>query len=141
MALPPPDTERIAGMFLDFANGASDALPIDTPVTLHLNGREVRTFSSAAAGERGMWRPCPMAVSACPSTIPEMLAAHEGQIRISAGLPDTGCVQDNQEPLGWKPVVTFTPRDVQGCQGWFAVQLNINDVGQITHANVLMDWF
>ena len=87
------------------------------------------------------WRPCPMTVSACPPTVQEMLAAHDGQIRISAGLPDTACVLDEQEPLAWVPDVTLSPRDTVSCQGWFAVQLDINDVGQITAANVILDWF
>lgn len=131
--LPPAavDLRGVAERFVAFARDLSGehGLPADTPVELFLDGAPATVIPSAALGDRGAWQgalspfvnyPGPIAATSEPPAHP--------CLRREAALPDR---------LDAYRTVTLTPEESRDCTSYFAMQLFVNDVGQVVAADLV----
>lgn len=136
----PAELERVARTFLRFARGRVGP-PVDTPVELHLGGRFVRTLANAEAGDRAAWAVCPdggsYAGRTCPFSAVDRLAGTT-RVAVSSEEPQHPCAHPVPLPgAGPGRSVTLQPDASLTCVDWFAVQLVVNDVGQVTTVNLV----
>ena len=138
--LPPAeaDLERVARAFLRFARGGVGP-PVDTPVELYLGGRFVRMLPNAEAGDRAAWAVCPEGASyagrTCPFSAVDRLA-DTPRVAVSFEQPRHPCAHPPRMP-GAGGRVTLEPDASLTCVDWFAVQLLVNDVGQVTSVDLV----
>lgn len=140
--LGPGTPEAIAAAFLEFARGNRDTIPSDTPVRLYLGNAYVRTIPSAEVDQRASWQMCrtPYAQRDCPFDPLDVF--DEGDIMTTISTHErTSCLQtltDAPSDTGGSRTIAIVPYDAPDCAGQYAVQLWINDVGQITAVNLLL---
>ncbi|MDF1602406.1 hypothetical protein [Nocardioides sp. YIM 152315] len=134
------DRERTARLFLRFARGEATSPPIDTPVNLYLGGRLTEVLSNHDAGRREEWRTCPdggpYAGALCPFSAVDLLSGYDGRIVVTRHPPSHPCAHPAHGPSGRS--VTLTPSGPRTCVDYWAVQLWVNDVGQVTDVNVVL---
>ncbi|GGO73941.1 hypothetical protein GCM10012276_20760 [Nocardioides deserti] len=136
----PAELERVARAFLRFARGRVGP-PVDTPVELYLGGRFVRTLPNAEASDRAAWAVCPEGGSyagrTCPFSAVDRLAGTP-RVAVSSEEPRHPCAHPVPLPgAGPGRSVTLQPDVSLTCVDWFAVQLVVNDVGQVTTVNLV----
>lgn len=118
------DAAVVAARFVDFATGRVDTPPVDTQVTLYLDGRRVRSLDAARSADRDAYALRGVARSAVTS------------IRDADGvrLGDLGgrCLSRPSTPTdtGGSQVRVVRPRHA-ACADDFAVRVWSNDAGQL----------
>lgn len=139
--LMPPDLDRVASAFVRFATGRNAYPPADTPITLYLGGRPVTTLAGRDVGDRTAWRICPeggsYAGALCPFSALDLLVEHEGELAVTTERLEHPCAHPTR-PRVVGHSVTLTPREPQTCVSYFAVELHVNDVGQVTDVDLVM---
>lgn len=132
---PSADAMAAATDFVAWARGSDTVPQFADRVDLYFGGALMDRISSARVRDRIAWRACLSMVSNCPPPIPDILVGR-GAIQFTAGLPEGSCrVADTGSPA-WRPDVTLTWRLLM-CRSWIAVQFRVNDLGQITAANLI----
>ncbi|MXG89781.1 PASTA domain-containing protein [Nocardioides sp. YIM 123512] len=141
--LPPAslDDQRVADLFVAFARGRRDSIPADAPVDVYLGGRLASTIDNDLLGERAEWGVCTepgYAGRVCPLSPLDVLRDHRGELVVTSAPPSHPCLHGDQ-PLpdrdGVAVIAAATPRS---CVDYFAVELGINDVGQIGRVNLVL---
>jgi hypothetical protein len=134
----PADLERVARYFLAFARGESDYPPADTPVELSLSAHVWKTLPTGQLGDRRAWRVCPdggtYAGRVCPFSAPDVIREYDGPVTITDRPLRHPCVP---APAMTAAGVTITPDAATSCLDYWAVQLAVNDVGQVTGVNLV----
>lgn len=138
-----PGRSRVAHLFLDFARreGEADGPPVDTPVALYLGNAYQRTIPDGKSDRRGQWRVCDdYGQHACPMSALEVLVGSQGEVVIGDSVT-SACLETLAEPpseTGGPHQVVLSPPEPRTCSDDYAVQIWINDVGQITALNLLL---
>lgn len=134
---------RAGGRFAAFARGETATPPADTPVTLFLGG--VRRGVAVEPTDRSSWRLCPPAGSyagrVCPFSAVEVISDWPGPLAITGAPPDHVCAHPapfDARRHGGSAAVTLTPDEELGCSSYWAVQLAVNDVGQVVASNLVL---
>ncbi|MBC9732447.1 PASTA domain-containing protein [Nocardioides marmotae] len=142
LGLPPAPAEldRVARLFLRFARGEGPP-PVDTPVDLYLGGRFVETVPTTDTLDRAAWEVCPeggsYAGATCPFSVLEPLAGSP-RVAVTSRDPQHPCAHPSPLPGAVEGrSVTLQPDEALACPSWFAVQLLVNDVGQVTAVNLV----
>jgi hypothetical protein len=142
--LPPADhtRDRAARAFLRFARHGGHP-PIDTPVRLYLGGWLIDTLPASRAADPRAWRVCPeagaYAARTCPLSAVDALRDHIGPVAVTSRLPLHPCVHRGSIPGATADrAVTLTPDETLTCVDYVAVQLMVNDVGQVTAVNLVL---
>lgn len=139
------DAKRVAEGFVAFARGdRPDGPPVDTPVDLYIGNQFVRTITAEASTDPSSWRDCPAvghyAGRTCPFSFVKPIADYSGTIAYTADAPSHPCLPggpDLPEGLSAYHAVTLAPDEDLDCTSYWAIQLFVNDVGQIVAANVV----
>ena len=134
---------RAGGRFAAFARGDIAALPADTPITLFLGG--VRRGVVEEPTDGPSWRVCPPGGSyagrVCPFSAVEVVADWPGPLAITGDPPSHVCAHPtpfDARRNGGAAAVTITPDEELDCASYWAVQLAVNDVGQIVASNLVL---
>jgi hypothetical protein len=150
LGLPPasPELQRIADRFVDFARNAQAAgatgLPADAPVDLFIGGRFVKRLTSEQQEHRRHWQGCPREIGyagrSCPVSVLEPFLESPGAIARTSQEPRHACAHPRALPerLGAYRQVTLTADEMRGCASYFAIQLFVNDLGQIVAVNLVL---
>lgn len=144
--LPPasPSLTRVAEGFLRFARDAIGSPPSDTPVELLLGHRPVATISGAEVLDPASWRVCTSfggyAGRVCPFSAVEVLADHPGTVVTTSAKPRHSCLHADPPPrrLAAYRSVVLTGAEEMSCMDYFAVQLFVNDVGQVIAVDLVL---
>jgi hypothetical protein len=146
--LPPvsKDLRRIAERFVHFARTPQPrqfALPVDTPVELFVGGALQNVIPSGRINDPQEWRTCPeggYAARSCPISALTPFAHYPGPIAATTQAPVHLCVPAWKLPerLNVYRSVTLTPDEGRDCTSYFAVQLFVNDVGQIVAVHLVL---
>ncbi|MDN4172335.1 PASTA domain-containing protein [Nocardioides sp. SOB77] len=136
----PDDLDRVARAFLRFARGEGTP-PVDTPVDLYLGGRFVETLASAETGDRAAWEVCPeggsYAGATCPFSALELLG-ETPRVAVTSPRPEHPCAHPSPLPgAAAGRSVILQPDEALACPSWFAVQLRVNEVGQVTAVDLV----
>ena len=142
LAPAPEHLDRAARAFLRFARHGG-VPPIDTPVDLYLGGRLIETIDASRAINPRAWRICPAeglyAARVCPLSALDVLQDHIGPVAITSQPPQHPCLHQGSAPgAHTTDAVTLTPDENLDCVNYVAVQLLINDVGQVTGVNLVL---
>ena len=138
-----PGRSRVAQLFVDFARreGAADGPPVDTPVALYLGNAYQRTIPDGKSDVRAQWQVCDeYGQHACPMSALEVLADSPGEVAMSDSVT-SACLETLAKPpseTGGPHQVVLSPPEPRTCSDDYAVQIWINDVGQITAVNLLL---
>jgi hypothetical protein len=135
-----------AHRFVDLAQEHVNArlagpLPVDTPVGLYLGNLRQRTIAAQAVGSSQQWNMCVSAYGhPCPTSPLGVIAAMRSKPVISWALPSRclTTLADRPTGLGGSHVVVVQPAKPRSCATDFAVELWMNDVGQVTSVNLLL---
>lgn len=142
--LGPGTPEAIAAAFLDFARGNRDTVPADTPVRLYLGNSYVRTVAAVDVDERSAWQLCRASYAErdCPIDPLDVLDEHDLMPSITTDVLPSQCLQrladGGPRDTGGSRSVALVPYPAPRCGWQYAVQLWVNDVGQITAVNLLL---
>jgi hypothetical protein len=119
-------------------------VPADTPIDLYVGGVLAKTIPSEQQGDQSAWQGCPdggdhYAARDCPISALAPLSDWAGRIAITSEAPSHPCAHPAKLPSSLLAYgdVTLTPDAGLDCTSYFAVQLFVNDVGQIVAANVV----
>jgi hypothetical protein len=142
---PLPDGLNGVGLrFLAFARGELDIPPIDTPVDLYVDRRFVQTISSEQTGDQRAYRVCGRADGyagrTCPFSAVGVLAGYDGEITVTTHPPSHPCLHLAQAPeelVAYRTLVLTATASLT-CVDYFAVELSVNDVGQIVAVHTLL---
>jgi hypothetical protein len=99
---------------------------------------------AARITERTQWETCPggvgYAARSCPISPLTPFEFYPGPIAATSQAPAHVCVPawDLPERLDGYRTVTLTPDEGRDCTSYFAVQLFVNDVGQIVAVNLVL---
>lgn len=138
-----PGRSRVAHLFLDFARreGEADGPPVDTPVGLYLGNAYQRMIPDGRSDQRGQWQVCDeYGQHACPMSALEVLAGSPGEVLMSDSVT-SACLEtlaETPSETGGPHQVVLSPPEPRTCSDDYAVQIWINDVGQITAVNLLL---
>lgn len=138
-----PGRSRVAQLFVDFARreGEADGPPVDTPVALYLGNAYQRTIPNGMSDRRGQWRVCDeYGQHACPMSALEVLVGSQEEVLIGDSVT-SACLETLAKPpreTGGPHQVVLSPPEPRTCSDDYAVQIWINDVGQITAVNLLL---
>ena len=134
---------RSGGKFAAFARGDLAGLPADTPITLFLGG--VRRGVTQEPTDRSSWRLCPPANSyagrVCPFSAVEVISDWPGPLAITSDPPTHTCAHPatfEARSVGGVATVTLTPDEELDCSSYWAVQLAVNDMGQVVASNLVL---
>jgi hypothetical protein len=139
---------RIAALrFVDLARGhvdcrLADPLPVDTPIGLYLGNHHEHTIPEDAISARSEWNMCaPGYGPSCPVSPLNSIATLRGKPAISYRLPRECLTTLAGRPsdLGGSHMVVVHPAKPQSCASNFAVELWMNDDGQIDSVNLLLN--
>jgi hypothetical protein len=122
--------------------GQAGALPVDTPIGLYLGNHREHTIPEDAISARSEWNMCaPGYGLSCPVSPLNSIANMRGIPAISYRLPGSclATLAGRPSDLGGSHVVVVRPAKPQSCASNFAVELWMNDVGQITSVNLLLN--
>ena len=139
-----PGLTAVAEGFVRFANGEADSPPIDTPVELFVAGRFAKTLSGEDVLNRAKWRICGdfagYAARTCPFSALDLVAGAANGVVMTSAAPSHPCMHAPPPPsrLSVYRAVTVTGRGSPTCVDYFAVQLFVNDVGQVVAVNLVM---
>jgi len=129
--------------FLAFAHGELDIPPVDTPVDLYVGRRFVQTISSEQAGDRLAYRVCGpeggYAGRTCPFSAVDVLAGYDGEVTVTTNPPSHPCLHLARVPeelVAYRTLV-LTATAPLSCVEYFAVELFVNDAGQIVAVGLL----
>lgn len=143
------DLQRVATAFVRFAQGRNaqgkrPGPPVDTPITLLVGGGEVKVIDGEAQSRPRAWASCPTsgtyAGRTCPINPLRAIAAHFGPLALIAQLPTHPCAHPQlvtPGDVGATQAVTITPDEALDCTSWWAVELFVNDVGQVVAVNTV----
>lgn len=139
------DPDGVGRRFLDFALGRTDGLPVDTPVTLYLGNRLLKTIPASDADDRAAWRLCATyGEGSCPFSALETLARNGDHPLAWSNDPHRGTFcPDGLAPgpptdTGGTYAVVLSIPEPQSCAQAFEVQVWVNDVAQIVAVNLLL---
>lgn len=134
---------RTGGQFAAFARDGTAGLPADTPIALYLGG--VRRGVAGRPADRTSWRICPPGSSyagrVCPFSALDVVSDWPGPLAITGRPPAHPCAHPtpfDARRAGGAVAVTLTPDEELDCTSYWAVQLAVNDVGQIVAANLVL---
>jgi hypothetical protein len=109
-------------------------------VTLYLGGQEQGILGGADLENRARWRLCPAggtyAARTCPFSAIDVIRRYRGPLTYTPAPPRHPCVSATPLP-GGPHRVTITPEEPQDCVGYWAVQLQVNDVAQVVAVNLV----
>jgi hypothetical protein len=145
---PPTDEDlvRVGELFVRFAHGHQPyGPPVDTPVLLLVGGQPSKTITAREAVERSSWEGlCPdaggYAGRSCPFSFLEPLANAKEPVAISREPAQHPCAHPTPvtpAEVGGSRLVTLVPNPGAACPAYVAVELYVNDVGQIVAANLI----
>ena len=140
---PPAPTElrRIAQRFLQFTQDKAADPPADTPINLYVGGGLIETLSTSRLRNHAAWGVCPesgsYAGATCPVSAVDVLRTYPGTLAITIQHPARPCAHPTRLRDMSLRSVTITPRGPQDCTSYFAVELFVNDVGQVTDVNLV----
>jgi len=139
------DLQRVATAFVRFARGRSPAPPADTPVALLLGGVRTRAVAGEAQLTPRAWASCPAggyyAGRTCPISSIRAIVDHAGPLALLAQRPEHSCAHPRPvtpEEVGATRSVTITPDELLDCTSFWAVELLVNDVGQVVAVNTVL---
>jgi hypothetical protein len=144
--LPPADevAAPVAELFARFARGERPphGPPVDTPVDLYLGNRYLATLPAARARDPEAWEGClegGYAGRTCPFSWTRPIADYAGRLAITSAAPEHPCAHPGPLPAELEAyhAVTLTPDESLDCTSYWAVQLFVNDVGQVVAANLV----
>jgi hypothetical protein len=144
--LPPADevAAPVAELFARFARGERPphGPPVDTPVDLYLGNRYLATLPAARARDPEAWEGClegGYAGRTCPFSWTRPIADYAGSLAITSAAPEHPCAHPGPLPAELEAyhAVTLTPDESLDCTSYWAVQLFVNDVGQVVAANLV----
>lgn len=134
---------RSGGRFVAFARGDIAFPPADTPIALFLGG--VRRGLTQQPTDLSSWRVCPPGGSysgrVCPLSAVEVVSDWPGPVAITGDPPANVCAHPtpfDPRQAGGVAAVTLTPDEQLDCASYWAVQLAVNDVGQVVAANLVL---
>jgi len=137
--------KRFVALARSTSGGADTPIPVDTPVELFVGGVRQRTIPAERAAERSSWQACPGddgvdAALGCPVSVLRPFRTYPGPIAATGEPPAHSCLRTTPLPdrLDVYRSVTLTPDEERDCSSYFAVQLFVNDVGQIVAANLVV---
>lgn len=138
-----PGRSRVAQLFVDFARGEgqADGPPVDTPIALYLGNVYQRTIPNGKSDLRAQWQVCDeYGQHACPMSALEVLAGSPGEVVIGDAVTSAclGILAKPPHETGGPHQVVLSPPEPRTCSDDYAVQVWINDVGQITAVNLLL---
>jgi hypothetical protein len=138
------DLQRVATAFVRFARDESPVPPADTPVTLLLGGWQTKVLPGDVQTTLRAWGSCPAggyyAGRTCPLNPVRTIAEHVGPLAFLAQRPKHSCAHPRPvtpEGVGATRSVTITPDELLDCTSFWAVELFVNDVGQIVAVNTV----
>lgn len=138
------DLQRVAKLFVRFARGKNSAPPADTPVTLLVGGEQTKVIPGEVQPRTRAWASCPTegyyAGRTCPINPVRTIAEHVGPLAFWTETPGHACA--NPRPVAPGDVgatysVSLTPDEGLDCTSWWAVELFVNDVGQVVAVNTV----
>lgn len=139
------DLQRVATAFVRFARGNTSAPPANTPITLLLGGWQTKVIDGEAQLMRRPWASCPAgggyAGRTCPINPIREIVDHYGPLALLAQLPAHSCAHPRAVTpgqVGATHSVTITPDEGLDCTSWWAVELFVNDVGQVVAVNTVL---
>jgi hypothetical protein len=139
------DLQRVATAFVRFARGVNAAPPADTPITLFLGGWRTKVIDGEAQLTRRPWASCPAGGSyagrTCPISPTRAIVDHYGPLALLDQLPAHSCTHPRAVTpgeVGATHSVTITPDEGLDCTSWWAVELFVNDVGQVVAVNTVL---
>lgn len=138
------DLQRVATAFVRFAQGKNPAPPADTPITLLLGGGQTKVLPGDVQTTLRAWGSCPAggyyACRTCPLNPVRAIAEHVGPLAFLATTPPHSCAHPRPvtpADLGATLSVTITPDESLDCTSFWAVELLVNDVGQVVAVNTV----
>jgi hypothetical protein len=136
------DDRRVAKLFHRFADDASPRGPFDTPVSLGLANRFVRTITEPNNYDAWTLDLAGYADRVGQISALRLLRENAGNLRISNNLRAREiCGAETVQPppslTGGGRLVSIQPRD-RNCMDWWSVDLFVNDVGQVVGVNVTL---
>jgi hypothetical protein len=145
--LPPASAglTAVAEAFVRFARGEADSPPADTPIELLVAGRVAKTIGGAEVLDPANWRICGefelYAGRTCPFSALDLVASSSRGVVVTSAAPSHPCMHAPPPPsrlTNAYRTVTVTGRGSPTCVDYFAVQLFVNDVGQVVAVNLVM---
>lgn len=138
------DLQRVATAFVRFSRGKSPSPPADTPVILLVGGVRTKVIAGEAQLMPRAWASCPAggyyAGRTCPISPLRTMADHVGPLAFLAQRPEHSCAHPRPvtpEGVGATQSVTITPDELLDCTSFWAVELLVNDVGQVVAVNTV----
>ena len=140
----PTSIEDLAHQFDAFARGHGDLPPIGDEVDLYVGNAFTGFVTKDSATDRKAWATCTeigtYAGRDCPFSPLEVLRDRGGSVAVVDN-PDTTCLATflHAEPrIGSDSVAIVPTRTPPGCVGQFAVQLFVNDDGELIAVDLLL---
>ena len=134
-------TDRVSDAFVELALDRSGSLPVDTPVRLYFGNVYAKTVPARVSGNPDAYELCgSYAGHDCPMSALTVVRAYGPTGTRLGDVTDSCLVRRGPTPhdTGGTHVVTLRPATRVPCRKDFAVQLSVNDVGQITAVNLLL---
>jgi hypothetical protein len=138
------DLQRVATAFVRFARGKSPSPPVDTPVILLVGGVRTKVIPGEAQLMPRAWASCPAgghyAGRTCQINPIRAIVDHSGPLAFLAQLPTHSCAHPRPVTpgeVGATYAVAITPDELLDCTSFWAVELLVNDVGQVVAVNTV----
>jgi hypothetical protein len=129
--------------FVDFARGGvPDEALLRHPVRLYLAGRLMHTLPSWRAVHRNAygWL-CPAAGNlgglGCPFSATRIIRRSPGRMAVTSEAPQHPCLHGGTLAQRKKRTVTMTPDESLSCVGYFAVELEVGNAGDLVAVNLV----
>lgn len=127
---------QVAARFVDFAKGWSQHPQFGEHVNVYSEGHKVASLSQERAADRSAYRPCAniKGLSQCGLSAVDLLKGTHSTPRISQG---GGCFAGAPGRLrsGSPRIALITAPGVSPCESSWVIEVEFNDVGQITKVN------
>ena len=137
------DLAAVGERFVRFAREPGADAPAETAVKLYLGGRLLHTIPAARAQMRPSygWL-CPgrrgYAGWTCPFSAVTMLVRYPGPIAVTSQPPSGPCLAGTTIGQSRDRAVILTPDESRTCLDYFAVELRVDDRGQVTAVNLIV---
>ncbi len=139
----PEDLARIAGLFVDFAEGARPLPPSGGPVELYVGGHHQRRLAFGDLRLRSRWQLCPpggYADRACPFSALDAVDDLGRRPAFTEEPPGAPCVEKQDLPadLAGLRGVTITRRGGGDCSSYAAVRLYVDEDDHVRAVDLVL---
>ena len=135
------ENRSVVNLFHRFANNPTGGGPFDTPISLGLGGRLVKTITTEESYDEDAWVIDVTDYAERDGTVSalELLRQSDGNFRVVTG-EHRGCPGPGAKaPLdlsGGGRLLSIQPRQFDSCIDWWSVDLYVNDVQQVVGVDV-----